>query len=133
MANGEWPTGRDRERFLAKKRLYQERIEHFRHEARQDGYDMDPDSGRDFWRFVDSNPNFRKGDVLLLENGNLRAFWDDEHGDQIGLHFLGSGKVNYVIFFAQRINWRRNSWHFLVFGVNRSNPLFFPLHRREVH
>lgn len=53
---------------------------------------MDPDSGRDFWRFVDSNLNFRKGDVILLENGNLRAFWDDEHGDQIGCIFWKPAK-----------------------------------------
>ena len=114
LANCELPGGGDRERFLAKKRRYQERIEYLRHEAKQDGYDLNPDSGRDFWRFVDSNPNFRKGDVILLENGNLRAYWDDKHVDQIGLHFLGSGMVNYVIFsrylFALRANWRRNSW-----------------------
>ena len=98
LANGELPIGSDRGRFLVKKRRYHERIEYLRQEARQDGYDLNPDSGEDFWRFVDSNPNFRKGDVILLDNGNLRAYWDDKHGDQIGLHFLGSGMVNYVIF-----------------------------------
>ena len=95
--SGELPAGDNPERLLAKNRRYQERIEHLRREARQDGYDLDPDSGRDFWNFVDSNPLFRKGDVVLCDNGNLYAIWDDVDGDQVGLHFLGSGKVNYVL------------------------------------
>ena len=94
---GELPAGDKRERLLAKKRRYQERIEHLRREARQDGYDLDPDSGRDFWNFVDSNPFFRNGGVVLCDNGNLYAIWDDEDGDQVGLHFMGSGKMNYVL------------------------------------
>lgn len=95
--SGELPASDKPERLLAKRRRYQERIDYLRRVARQDGYDLAPESGRDFWTFVDSNPLFRKGDVVLCDNGNLYAIWEDEHGDQVGLHFLGSGKVNYVL------------------------------------
>ena len=33
-----------------------------------------------------------------MENGNLRAIWRDGQGTRMGLQFLGSGKLQYVIF-----------------------------------
>lgn len=77
---------------------YQVRIEALRAEARQDGYDLNTTSERDFWRFIRSEPFTRKGDLVLLDNGNLRAMWKGEHGTHIGLQFLGAHTVQYVIF-----------------------------------
>ena len=35
---------------------------------------------------------------MLIDNGNLRAVWKGENGTHIGLQFLGSHAVQYVIF-----------------------------------
>lgn len=39
--------------------------------------------------------------IFLLENGNFRALWEGENGEQIGLQFLPDRNIQYVIF-AQR-------------------------------
>jgi hypothetical protein len=36
--------------------------------------------------------------VSLLENGNLRAVWKDQGGQQVGLQFRGDGWAQYVFF-----------------------------------
>ena len=77
---------------------YEDRIKILRSLAREDGYDLNPESGKKFWSFIDSIPLIRKGDLVLLENGDLRAVWDDEYGAHIGLQFQGYGEVQYVIF-----------------------------------
>ncbi len=77
---------------------YWTRIGALRVDAAQDGYILSPDSEFDFWRFVDSEPHWRKGNLVLLDNGNLRAVWKDDQGTRFGLQFLGDGVVQYVIF-----------------------------------
>ncbi len=77
---------------------YQSRIEALRSDALQDGYDLNAASERDFWRFIRSEPFIRKGNLVLLDNGNLRAIWKGEHGTHVGLQFLGDQTVQYVIF-----------------------------------
>jgi hypothetical protein len=90
--------GEKAKRTQADLRAYQFRIEALRAEARQDGYDLNVASERDFWRFIRSEPFIRKGNLVLLDNGNLRAVWKGEHGTHIGLQFRGGGSVQYVIF-----------------------------------
>lgn len=77
---------------------YRDRIETLRTDAVRDGYGLNPASERDFWRFVRSESFIRKGNLVLIDNGNLRAVWKAEHGTHIGLQFLGGGTVQYVIF-----------------------------------
>ena len=36
--------------------------------------------------------------IFLLENGNYRALWKGDKGQQIGLQFLPDGKIQFVIF-----------------------------------
>ena len=77
---------------------YSSRIAYLRDEATYDGYELNESSEGDFKQFVRSRPYLRKGDLVLLDNGNLRAIWKDEQGGRLGLQFLGGSMVQYVIF-----------------------------------
>jgi len=77
---------------------YRARMQSLRDEAAQDGYVMNHASRIDFERFVRSAPNIRRGDLVLMDNGNLRAIWKDGQEAHLGLQFLGGGMVQYVIF-----------------------------------
>ncbi|WP_446831004.1 hypothetical protein [Candidatus Foliamicus sp.] len=77
---------------------YAARIGALRHAAEQDGYSLNPASENYFWRFVKSKPQFRRGNVVLMDNGNLRVVWKDGQGTHLGLQFLDSEMVQYVIF-----------------------------------
>lgn len=73
-------------------------MEFLREEAQHDGYTLNPASRRDFERFALGADDVRRGGLVLLENGNLRAIWRDEQRARVGLQFLGGGRVQYVIF-----------------------------------
>ena len=77
---------------------YSSRIAYLRDEATRDSYELNESSERDFKQFVRSRPSIRKGDLVLLDNGNLRAIWKDEKGARLGVQFLGDSMVQYVIF-----------------------------------
>lgn len=44
-------------------------------------------------RTIDNKPS-----IFLLENGNFRALWKNEKGEQIGLQFLSDENIQFVIF-----------------------------------
>ena len=83
---------------------YSSRIAYLRDEATHDGYDLNKSSEGDFRHFVRSRPYMRKGDLVLMDNGNLRAIWKDEKGGRIGLQFLGNNMGQYVIFRQRQTN-----------------------------
>ena len=83
---------------LFDRQAYRVRIQALREAAAQDGTAVNTASEKDFWRFVESEPFMRKGNLVLLDNGNLRTIWTDASGNQLGLQFLGSGMVQYVVF-----------------------------------
>ncbi len=74
---------------------YRSRIEYLRNEAAHDGYPLNKDSEADFWQFVRFASGIRKGGLVLMDNGNLRAVWMDNQGSRIGLQFLGDGMAQY--------------------------------------
>ena len=74
------------------------RLKFLQDEAILDGYVLSTTSEIDFWEFVRSAPNVRRGNLVLMDNGNLRAIWKDNQGTRIGLQFLGDGLVQFVIF-----------------------------------
>lgn len=80
------------------RRAYKARIQALRHLTEEEDYCLKPSSEKDFWSFFEMNPFVRQGNLVLLENGNLRAIWKDGRGTQIGLQFLGSGTIQFVIF-----------------------------------
>lgn len=77
---------------------YSSRIAYLRDEATYDGYEMNKDSEGDFRQFVRSMPYIRKGNLVLMDNGNIRAIWKNDQGGRLGLQFLGGNMVQYVIF-----------------------------------
>ncbi len=85
---------------------YSARIDSLRDYAMQDGFNLNPESEADFWRFIQTVPDFRKGNLVLIDNGNLRAVWKNKSGDHMGLQFLGGGMLQYVIFKQRSANIR---------------------------
>ena len=81
-----------------KLQAYWARVCALRHSATEDGYTFNLASESDFWCFVKSEPRWRKGNLVLMDNGNLRAVWKSCQGTRLGLQFLGSGMVQFVIF-----------------------------------
>ncbi len=77
---------------------YLKRMEMLHDEARHDGYVLNIASEIDFRLFIESAPRMRRGNLVLMDNGNLRAIWKGEHGTHLGLQFLGGRMVQYVIF-----------------------------------
>ena len=77
---------------------YGPRIEYLKNEAEPYGYSLSEKSETDFRKFVLSTPHFRRGSLVLIDNGNLRAVWNDGKESRLGLQFLGDDMVQYVIF-----------------------------------
>lgn len=90
--------GEKAKRAQADVQAYKARIEVLRADAAQDGYGLNAVSEQDLWYFIRSEPFIRKGNLVLMDNGNLRSVWKGENGTYIGLQFLGGRTVQYVIF-----------------------------------
>lgn len=80
------------------KLAYKLRIEMLRHEAALDGFVLNDESYEDFWSFIGSVSYLQKANLVLMDNGNLRAIWKDEYGNRLGLQFLGERLVESVVF-----------------------------------
>ena len=52
----------------------------------------------DFWSFIEDNPCSRRAGLVLLDNGDLRAVWRENGGNNVGLEFQGNGTILYVMF-----------------------------------
>ena len=77
---------------------YEERLAFLRQEAQDEGIGLRAASRQDFESLVSGAPKVRRAELVLLDNGNLRAFWEDpEDTAQLGLQFLGEGEVQYVL------------------------------------
>ena len=90
---GEWY---DRARHVYEN--YAIRIEELRGYVQDDDIQVNAASEREFWSFLRSGPFVRKASLVLLDNGNLRAVWNDNGRNHAGIQFLGNGMVQYVIF-----------------------------------
>lgn len=109
MCDGNAITAYDREPPFEKKLIdYQERLSALHNFAVGDGYSLNQVSVDDFWLFVRTEHDIRKGNVVLIDNGNLRMMWKDRQDSQLGLQFLGNNEIQYVIF-KQRHNARHVS------------------------
>ncbi len=77
---------------------YDNRIEVLERQAELDGYSLNLASRATFLEFFRRNPRLKRGRLVLIENGNLRAVWKDKNGAHIGLQFLENELIQYVIF-----------------------------------
>lgn len=74
------------------------RISDLKEIGKEEGVEISWRSKSDLLSFVnETNPSVRPL-IALLDNGNLRALWSTEGGEQIGLQFRGQGEVQYVFF-----------------------------------
>lgn len=83
------------------KGVYLRRITELReYSAEEDALEINPDSEADFWSFIQPLLTARQAWLFLMDDGNLRAVWDDDNDDDIhlALEFLGRQQVHYVIF-----------------------------------
>ena len=77
---------------------YHHRIETLRSDAEIEGLAVNNTSEDNFWSFIGSIPSARKAELVLMDNGNFRAVWQDKNGDHLGVQFLGERMTEYVIF-----------------------------------
>ena len=81
---------------------YQARIDDLRQAATEEDIQWNEASSQDFLTFVAENPEWRRGDIVLMNNGNLRTVWDADNeiveGPMVALQFKGDGCIQYVIF-----------------------------------
>ena len=77
---------------------YKNRIRVLKEQAERDGYTLNQRSKAGFLGFIDKNPLIKRGRLVLMENGNLRAVWKGENGAHVGLQFLDGRSIQYVIF-----------------------------------
>jgi hypothetical protein len=74
------------------------RIAELRDDAKESGELFSESSQADFSKFVSRLALTRRPSIFLLDNGNLRAVWDNEKKELIGLQFLGDGSIQFVMF-----------------------------------
>ena len=82
------------------KTVYKCRIDHLRKLAQdeEEWADFNPSSENDFWLFIELRQSTKKADLVLLENGNLRAIWEESDETYLAIEFQGGMRVEYVIF-----------------------------------
>jgi hypothetical protein len=74
------------------------RIDALREDAQDEGIQTCDASEYDLHRFLLTWAGASDPLISLLDNGNFRILWDSEDGRQIGLQFLGSDLVQFVLF-----------------------------------
>ena len=77
---------------------YESLLTKLRYEAAEDGCELNLASESDFRVFIRSSEDLQVGNLVLLDNGNLRMIWKDIEGTQLGLQFLGGKNIQFVIF-----------------------------------
>ena len=76
--------------------IYTDRLERLHELGKEDGIEPNSLSEQDFLDFIRIKPQTKQANLGLLDNGNLRALWEDDIG-QIDVQFCGNGVVQYLI------------------------------------
>ena len=74
------------------------RLEVLREEGVAEGTAHSLDSQNDLRAFVTGKRLVKPPKIFLLDNGNFRAVWYGDTGEQLGLQFRGKGIVQWVAF-----------------------------------
>ena len=83
-------------------RKYWERIRFLKLEGEDEGILINRQSIENFWKFVIMNGRICTGDVVLTNDGNLRAVWRDGQQTFLGLQFMEDNNIQFVIFKKRR-------------------------------
>ena len=79
-------------------RAYEERLGFLEKVGLTEGIELNIDSETDFWEFINTPLISRQAELVFIGEGNIRAIWEDEDENFLGLHFLGNRRIIYVIF-----------------------------------
>jgi hypothetical protein len=74
------------------------RLAELRVAAQDENIPLSEVSLRTFRRFLQAYPTTKKPLITLLDNGNLRAVWKDDRGQQVGLQFRAPDEIQFVLF-----------------------------------
>ena len=77
---------------------YGKRVETLRGLAADEEITVNETSVEDFRYFVNSVVPTQNAQLVVMDNGNLRAVWKNQEGSHLGLQFLGGQLVQYVVF-----------------------------------
>ena len=86
---------------LKKERLgsaIKERISTLKRIGAEESIPTSEESGNLLIEFLNKRTIDNKPFIFLLDNGNFRALWKNEKGEQIGLQFLSDGNIQFVLF-----------------------------------
>ena len=64
----------------------------------QEGIELNKASELDFWSYMTTMRHTRAAGVVLTDDGNLRAVWDDGDESRLAIEFLGGRQGEFVIF-----------------------------------
>ena len=79
-----------------------QRIELLKEIGEEEKIAYNVNSEQDLWHFLKRLSFIKTPTLFLLDNGNLRAVWKGDGGKHIGLQFLGSEQIQFVIFSRRR-------------------------------
>ena len=79
-------------------RAYRSRIDELIEFGLQEGIVLNRVSERDFWSYVTAASHTRAAGIVLTDEGNLRAVWNEGTENRLAIEFLGDRQVEYVIF-----------------------------------
>lgn len=74
------------------------RIAHLREIADDESILVSESSVKDLHLLLNGWPGANDPSIFLLDNGNFRVVWASKEGRQIGIQFLGSELVQFVLF-----------------------------------
>ena len=92
----QWGDAQDRSQ------LYRVRIDELIGFGQQEGIELNRASELDFWSYMTTMRHTRAAGVVLTDDGNLRAVWDDGDESRVAIEFLGGRLGEYVIFRRRR-------------------------------
>lgn len=79
-----------------------ERLEELEMLGTEEDLSMSKNSLDDFIRFLKEYDPTVHPFLSMVLSGNIRVLWDHDDGRQIGLQFLGGGRIQYVVFMKRR-------------------------------
>ena len=91
-------AGKQRTPRILTHEAYRARIETLRGYAESDEIVVQPGSEQDFWGFVHALPESPKAEIVLMDNGNFRAIWENGEQSRLAIQFMGAQRGEYVIF-----------------------------------
>ena len=78
--------------------MYEQRIDTLRGLASDEEITVNETSVEDFRYFVSSVVPTQNAQLIVMDNGNLRAVWKNDDSSHLGLQFLGGHLVQFVVF-----------------------------------